>query len=310
MVQKTLIASEETKTNNKEEGTSKFLYFNIDVPFWTSFKVGSSVNFHSTYSIPPLTTLYGLIANALGLEQDDYSLRDDISFCLKVIYGGEIIEDYVNIFKIGEQGGTLGAKNKKEILGRYDKAKASKEEYSELLKLFIEKRGWLSEVDAKKILDDAICKEKPIYDRFGQPDIIRTQVVRERIIKPKYRVYLKTKNIELLKKIEFVLENPARPLYLGQSDDVVIIEKVSKIIDETEIKKEYTDFVDSVVPFHAKGCEIMLLPTKFILRGKNKYEKEQLGFSYHPSGKIKLPEKEEHYLMDNDYVVFEDFKKS
>ncbi|PKP60033.1 MAG: hypothetical protein CVT89_00515 [Candidatus Altiarchaeales archaeon HGW-Altiarchaeales-2] len=315
MVQKTSIVLEKTKLNEETENCTKFLYFDIDVPFWTSFKVGSSVNFHLTYSIPPLTTLYGLIANALGLEQDDYSLRDDISFGLKVIHDGEIIEDYLNILKFDN------VSNEKLIEKiELEKLKENKELIDQCVDdIYNKKLKGLKEfirVDKpaiKKVLVDTINEDKLPSQLWAYQflnNVKRTQVIRERIIKPKYIVYIKTKNSDLLKDIKDSLENPSRPIYLGQSDDIAIIENVSRIMDENEIKKGETDFVNSVVPFHASGCEVILLPIKFVQRKKDKYEKVQLGFSHSPSGNIKLSKKEKHYLIDNGYIVFEDFKKN
>ena len=56
----------------------------LTIPYWCSFRKSHTINVHMTYPVPPITTIYGLIANALGLEQDDYSLMDEMSIGLSI----------------------------------------------------------------------------------------------------------------------------------------------------------------------------------------------------------------------------------
>lgn len=74
----------------------------IHVPFWCSFRDPLSSNVHRTFPLPPLTTLYGLCAAALGLAQDDVSRRAQMRFAVAVTREGEMVETYSTWKKAGE----------------------------------------------------------------------------------------------------------------------------------------------------------------------------------------------------------------
>lgn len=72
----------------------EILQADLNVPGWCSFRVPHGTNVHPTFPVPPSTTLYGLVANALGLAQDDYDLRKKLRFGLSVLKKGELVETY------------------------------------------------------------------------------------------------------------------------------------------------------------------------------------------------------------------------
>jgi CRISPR-associated Cas5-like protein len=74
----------------------------LHVPFWCSFRDPSSSNVHRTFPVPPPTTLYGLIAAALGLPQEDYSRRGDMRFAIAIEKAGETVETYSKWMKAAE----------------------------------------------------------------------------------------------------------------------------------------------------------------------------------------------------------------
>jgi CRISPR-associated protein Cas5h len=78
------------------------------------------------------------------------------------------------------------------------------------------------------------------------------------LVKPAYRIYLGGEK-ELLRELKEALENPARLLYLGQSDDVVDVE----VFPVTEIKRGVSKEVYSIFPGIKEGCETLKLPYKF-----------------------------------------------
>lgn len=71
----------------------------LEVPFWCSFRVPTAVNFHPTYPVPPMTTLYGLIAAAMGWPSDDYSQLENLEISVVLVESGERIEGYNKIIK-------------------------------------------------------------------------------------------------------------------------------------------------------------------------------------------------------------------
>lgn len=74
----------------------------LRVPFWCSFRDPTSSNVHRTFPVPPPSTLYGLIASALGLPQDDQSWRGALRFAVAVEIAGEMVETYSKWMKIAE----------------------------------------------------------------------------------------------------------------------------------------------------------------------------------------------------------------
>lgn len=306
------------------------LYFDIHMPFWTSFKVGGTVNYQPTYSIPPFTTLYGLIANALGLEQDDYSLRDYLKFSLKTLYEGELVEDYTNVAKPEPSGKDVIRLDKmREDRGYrllFDKSRRwmtgdeileigkSADKLDENIKKAVG-MGWISREEVYglvKQLEDS--GRRSLYTTHIKP-MAKTQVIRQRIIKPSYRVYLKIKKIKVEldgnKKdlgtwIKKSLQNPKRPLYLGQSDDMIVIEQISDLKDIGEVDRKFVNEIDSIIPMAIEKHEIILLPISFEYK-ESKYQKKHGTFT-HKYGGIKLEENIEVFIIEGEHVVFEDFQ--
>lgn len=74
----------------------------LRTPFWCSFRDPGSSNVHRTFPVPPPSTLYGLIAAALGLPQDDQSRRAELRFAVAIEEAGEMVETYSKWMKIAE----------------------------------------------------------------------------------------------------------------------------------------------------------------------------------------------------------------
>ena len=50
--------------------------FRMEVLYFTTFRKSTSTSLISSYSIPPFTTIRGVISNALGLKRDDLRVQD------------------------------------------------------------------------------------------------------------------------------------------------------------------------------------------------------------------------------------------
>ncbi len=74
----------------------------LHVPFWCSFRDPLTSNLHRTFPLPPPSTLYGMCAAALGLVQDDVSLRHKLRFAVAIEREGELVETYSTWKKAGE----------------------------------------------------------------------------------------------------------------------------------------------------------------------------------------------------------------
>ncbi len=75
--------------------------FEIEGVGLTSFrKIGASA-IHNTYSVPPPTTILGLLSNALGLERDDLSLQGkNIRVSVMPIRNKEKTQSLVKMFQV------------------------------------------------------------------------------------------------------------------------------------------------------------------------------------------------------------------
>jgi CRISPR-associated protein Cas5h len=87
-------------------------------------------------------------------------------------------------------------------------------------------------------------------------------IFRSFLVNPMYRIFV-TGEEALLKEISEGLQNPARPCYLGQSDDMVDFRDISVV----EIKKVKSDLVSSVIEGVHDNCEIVRLSYKFRKKG-------------------------------------------
>ncbi|MCW3095502.1 MAG: CRISPR-associated protein Cas5 [Chthonomonadaceae bacterium] len=224
----------------------------LDVPFWCSFRDPTGINAHTTFRLPPLTTLYGLVANALDLPQDDYSLRPHLRFAVAIERPGELVESYSKIMKVRE------AKTPEEA-----------------------------------------AKPGNIY--------ISTSVIKQKLIRPAFWVYILANGIEL-QRLQKALHNPARPLYLGESDDVVDLTDI-EIVDSVSVT---TDRFDCAVPGVKEPQEgntpasIVNLPFHFIRRGKSDWGLQRRLYTYQPDGKsLVLKKPETAYCVDGKHICFE-----
>ncbi|KJS21406.1 MAG: hypothetical protein VR72_10905 [Clostridiaceae bacterium BRH_c20a] len=71
----------------------------LEVPVWCSFRIPTAVNVHTTYPVPPITTIFGLLSAAMGWSSDDHSNMDKLDIGILLIKPGERIEGYNKIIK-------------------------------------------------------------------------------------------------------------------------------------------------------------------------------------------------------------------
>jgi len=90
---------------------------------------------------------------------------------------------------------------------------------------------------------------------------------KEFLINPRYKIYVLGNN-EWIKNISEKIRNPERPLYLGQSDDLVDITNVKTTKSEKMKSKEIYSVIEGVY----ENCEIVKVPYKFGSDGKSLQE--------------------------------------
>jgi CRISPR-associated protein Cas5h len=83
----------------------KGLIIDCEVPYFATFRKPSSTSLMLTYPIPPFTTVRGMIANALGLQQHDHSLQDQIKMGMRIVQPGYKNVELAKILKLKESPG-------------------------------------------------------------------------------------------------------------------------------------------------------------------------------------------------------------
>ena len=71
----------------------------LEVPFWCSFRMPTAVNYHPTYPVPPITTVYGMIACAMGWPSDNYLEFENLKIGIAIVDSGDRIDAYSRIIK-------------------------------------------------------------------------------------------------------------------------------------------------------------------------------------------------------------------
>ncbi len=264
----------------------KALKFDLDIPFWCSFGNFSSLNLKLSYPFPPLTTLFGLIQNSLGRpalhEINEKKLNKNLTkkyieeynqlkFSIIIQDNGELIEDYTNIHKGNRRNENLESGLKKLLEEKYSKDKKIKDEINNIKKLdfykFLLKNTENKKFEKSKEIVENVNPNIFDYikefwnnnDYEANKKWLSTQINRQRIINPHYSVYITSddKNGEYsLESIKSHLKNPRRPLYIGESDDVVNILNMS-IVD---IKENTSSNISSVIPGMYSNSELIKIP--------------------------------------------------
>ncbi|SEN02711.1 CRISPR-associated protein Cas5 [Lihuaxuella thermophila] len=218
----------------------RILTFDCHVPGWCSFRIPHSINAHLTYPAPPPTTVYGLIANAMGLWQDDYSLMPHMEVGIRILNPGSKVETFTR---------------------------------------------WMKWNPAKNSMTMTVVKQK--------------------LIQPAYRIYVSAEE-SLLNTIYEALNQPARLLYLGESDDLV---ELSQILIQ-DANTAQSKRIDSSVPFHlipeqgmVKNVSVVRWPVRFEQNQRSYsvqygmvYLGEQIKLSY-PIPCLQLSHTEDYILL-------------
>lgn len=149
-----------------------------------------------------------------------------------------------------------------ENLKRHDSgenlSERDKNEIEEILSI-------LDKLDADVLINDIYKFWKSCKNGFTGYKLnkkwIRTQINRQKLINPKYTIYIRSydDNGEYsLENILNYLKKPKRPLYLGESDDIININKAEII----EMSEEMSSKIDSVIPGVYTNSQLVKIPIK------------------------------------------------
>ena len=259
----------------------KCLRFKLEIPYLVNFRKPFSTITILSYPFPPYTTIRGLLANALGLERDDYSLQDKFEISLKPLNTPERFQDMVLMKKLKPPA---DSKKRKDLMKK------------------LEEHGFNLDILEKK--------ERELYERLRIPQSTSAPFVKEYITPIKCLVYILGEKDDLW-ALKDALENPKRPLYIGGSDDFVII----SVLDDKpfEVEEIESDELDSIVRINGEATPIDKrrivgrVPYRFneINKRKRDYSREDAVVAAPlPGEKLKLTKKIECFKVISDNVVF------
>lgn len=268
----------------------KALKFDLNIPFWCSFSDFTSLNIKLSYPVPPLTTLFGMILNAMGkpavhsinnkkykkqFEIDLINSFNDLKFSIILRNSGELIEDFTNIHKGSRNNKSAYEKELKNILNDYE------EKFEKNFNLLFKHEFYLYVINGKNDNDNfnktlRFLEENDfdfileIINKFWKQKTkgnlgynlnkywMNTQINRQKIVNPYFTIYITSDNDSefSIENIYKVLHNPIRPLYLGESDDVVDIINM----DIVEIMESKSSGIVSIIPRIYSNSDLFKLP--------------------------------------------------
>lgn len=224
---------------------------------------------------------------------ENYSKLD---FAVIIQEDGEKIDDYLNIHKGSRELEGFESFLKEELQNKLEKLDLLEEDKKKLNKelnklkrknfrdnlVKMDENKELQKKDKKQMLDlinlinETGADELITYiQRFWESSKngisgynlnkkwISTQINRQRLIMPKYTIYIRSndQNGEYsIGNIYNHLKNPKRPLYLGESDDVVNINDIAILeINDNEV---VSSKIDSVIPGVYTNSQLVKIPIK------------------------------------------------
>lgn len=271
---------------NEDVTKMKAICAELEIPYWCSFSDFSSLNLRLSYPFPPVTTLFGLIQNALGqtaihmfndtklenkYKKEYVSLFNKLDFSIIILDSGEIIEDYTNIHKGNRKLEKYEEELKKLIENENVSNSSSKFSKFNFYNFLSKKKFNESKIKEYEELS-VTCSKYPSLEKLinnfwiehtvknegyeGLKNWINTQIKRQKIINPLYKIYIKSEDEKYINKIYEALKNPVRPLYLGESDDLVNIINL-KIVD---IISSNSSNIKSIIPDMYDNSELVNIP--------------------------------------------------
>ena len=137
-------------------------------------------------------------------------------------------------------------------------------------------------------------------EKEGEGLFDRTILMRQKLIKVHYTIYLKS-NESLLVEAQQALSAPHWPLYLGESDDVVDI--VNPRIIECQPNK--TRQIHSIIPGFVEGCQLVNVPTRFTEASRTQWQMHRQIYSIPPEGEsVMLSEPHFAYPIEGRNIIF------
>lgn len=263
--------------------------FVLETPYIVNFRKPYSTITLLSFPFPPFTTVRGLLASAMGMgdlsdNRDAYNNDlSDLMISLKPLSSPDRFLDMVLMKKLKSPA---DAKKRREVLEKV----------------------------ANNYYDLAVLdkKERSLYEKLCLPQTTSAPFVKEYVTPIKCKVYLTYLEQKecLLENIADALTSPARPLYIGTSDDFAIISDCKPV----DFVPDKSMFIDSTVrvdnetyPLNKKLI-VGRIPYRFVEYGSKKkrdYYREDWIIAAPKAGeRVKLNKKVECFKAENEYIAF------
>lgn len=262
------------------------LSFVLETPYVVNFRKPYSTITLLSFPFPPFTAIRGLIANAMGMgdlsnNRDAYNKDlNNLQISLKPLNLPDRFFDMALMKKLKPPA---DAKKRREVLEKVEK---SNYDLSVLNK-----------------------QEKSLYQKLCLPQNTSGPFVKEYIYPLKCKIYLKWEQ-EKLEDISNALFDPARPLYIGASDDFVIISECLPV-DLVPTKSNVIDSIvkvdNQIYPLNKKLI-VGRVPYKFIEHGTKKkrdyYREDWIIAAPKPNERVELNKEIDCFKTENEYIAF------
>lgn len=189
------------------------LSFDLETPYLANFRKPFSTITILSYSFPPYTTIRGLLANSLGMERDDYSLQEK--------------------YKIGLKPLNEPIKSQNMVLMKKLKSNLNRKEIDLNKKLDGNNRD-ISTLSAEEMI---------VFDGLKFIRSSSAPFIKEFITPMRCKIFVLCADEDEARELGNALEDPARPLYIGSSDDFAIISN----IEISRAKETISDKIDSII---------------------------------------------------------------
>lgn len=242
--------------------------FRLEGLYFATFRKPTSTSLIMSYSIPPYTTIRGLISNALGMKRDDFSVQAWVKIGIKPLNFSDRSRELAKTLK---------------LISRELRFKCN-----------LCQNKWATTTKPAK------CPQCGSSDFLEIPNYKRVfpsaPMFKEFLVLPAYEIYLAGES-DKINLIYNALLQPARPLYIGASDDLVDIEPSKPAKIEEVNAKEMSGVQEGI----CENCFVERVPYKFIKKGKD-FSLQYKTVSIPQNGVIALKEEVDSWQFEGENV--------
>jgi len=220
-----------------------------EMPYFACFRRPTSTSLMLTYPVPPFTTVVGMIANALGISRPVYfegiaKLQELLWLNLRpLLLSGrpsretvrmlklladdleQALANLVEVFRIEKDESFIRVR---ELIRRAIQAseRPRRPYFTQALTQVFEGLGKsLSQQQAAEICD-RLLREFKKTSRGKLVAFPSSPMHKYFLVRPAFRFFVASEDKEAIGEVTDALRRPKRPLYLGQSDDMVVVKVV------------------------------------------------------------------------------------